>query len=101
MISYCGTLLACVEQASKDERWDTSEREVLTKVAEGIAAQHHNLAIMEAPNWDGTEKGFRRIHAGAGKPHAGAEFWSLWAGKHKIRFHAYPSDKGYNIGVVG
>ena len=100
MISYCGTLLACVEQASKDEIWDAAEREVLAKAAEGIAAQNHNLAIMAGSDWDGTEKEFERVHAGAMKHHVSADFWTLWSGKNAISFHAYPSDRGYNIGVV-
>lgn len=100
MISYCGTLLACVEQASKDEIWDAAEREVLAKAAEGIAAQNHNLAIMAGSDWDGTEKGFKRVHAGAVKHNLGAGFWVLYSGRSGIRFHAYPSDRGYNIGVV-
>ena len=101
MISYNGTLLDCVRQASKDKIWDEGEREVLAKAADGIAAQYANLALMDSPDWDGTERGFKRHSAGAKKSNISADFWTLYARGHKIYFHAYETDRGFNIGVCG
>lgn len=101
MVSYNGTLRACVEQAAEDTIWTAEERKALAEVAAGIAAREADMREMESPSWDGTDPGGYRAAPGGAR-------WSLRWGHWVLtgrdrggpRFIARDTMTGYNIGVV-